>query len=202
MKKTAITAIFLIFFPLTAPAADFEVTVDGKTYLFTEGIEQQIATKNDQRVAVTVSTLKVKEFREHGISFKYPGHAKITRENIYGIQQITLETTDSPLFLVQIYPGSVSPERAQKDLLAGFREEFSNLGAKIPAVPTHRRQRNVGGKVLTGVVLSYSLGSLPHETEIYTMQHDEGTVALVFQHALEDNRTAEPLFTMITESFK
>ena len=202
MKKIAITAIFLIFFSPGALAADYEVTVDGKTYLFSEGIEQQIAVKNDQRVTISVSTLKIKEFGEHGISFKYPRHAKITRENIYGIQQITLETTDSPLFLVQIYPGSVSPEQVQQDLLAGFREEFSNLGAKFPEVQTHRRQRNVGGKVLTGVVLSYSLGSLPHETEIYTMRHDGRTVALIFQHALEDNRTAEPLFTMITESFK
>ena len=202
MKKTAITAIFLIVFVLPVPAADYEVTVDGKTYLFTEDIEQQVAIKNGQRVAVTVSTLKVKEFREHGISFRYPSHAKLSRENIYGIQQITLETTDSPIFLLQIYPESVSPGQLQQDLLTGFRKEFSHMGAKFPRAPTGRCQRTMGGKALTGVKLSYSLGSLPHETEIYTIKHDGKTVALIFQHALEDKTAADPLFSMIAESFR
>ena len=38
MKKAAITTIFLIIFALAAPAADYEVTVDGKTYLFTQSL--------------------------------------------------------------------------------------------------------------------------------------------------------------------
>ena len=202
MKRSVITAIFLILFALSAPAADYEVTIDGKTYLFTEDIEQQVTIKNGHRVAVTVATLKVKEFREHGISFRYPSHAKLTRENIYGIQQITLETTDSPICLVQIYPESVTPTQLQQDLLSGFRQEFSNMGAKFPEEPTGRCQRNIGGKALTGVRLSYSLGSLPHETEIYTIEHDGKTVALIFQHALEDKTAADPLFSMIAESFK
>ena len=202
MKRSVITAIFLISFALSAPAADYEVTIDGKAYLFTEDIEQQVAIKNGQRVAVTVSILKVKEFREHGISFRYPSHAKITRENIYGIQQITLETTDSPIFLLQIYPGSVTPKQVQQDLLTGFREEFSNMGAKFPGDPSGPCQRNIGGKALTGVRLSYSLSSLPHETEIYTIKHDGKTIAMIFQHAHEDKTAADPLFSMIAESFK
>ena len=88
MKRIVMTAIFLILYALSAQAADYEVTIDGKTYLFTEGIEQQVAIKSGQRVAVTVSTLKVKEFREHGISFHYPSHAKISRENIYQIEAV------------------------------------------------------------------------------------------------------------------
>lgn len=103
---------------------------------------------------------------------------------------------------MQVYPESVTPKQVQQDLLAGFREEFSNMGAKFPEDPIGPCQRNIGGKVLTGVRLSYSLSSLPHETEIYAIKHNGNTVALIFQHALEDKKAADPLFTMIAESFK
>jgi hypothetical protein len=200
--KTRLLTILLIILACSAFAADYEVTIDGTTFLFSEGVEQKVAAKNGQQVVVTVSAVMTKNFQEHGISFRYPSDMKISQESFNGIELITLEALDSSLFMMKILPSSTSTKQTEQDLVAEFREEFSNVGATFPANPTRNCQRSVGGKVRAGVMLSSAFGSLAHETEIYTMEHNGKTVALVFQHAVEDKEKAQLRFTIVTESFK
>ena len=51
-------------------------------------------------------------------------------------------------------------------------------------------------------MLSYKLAALPHETEIYTLQQPTKTLAMIFQHAVEDKESVTPRFQAIASSFK
>ncbi len=200
--KAKLFAAFLILVVNTVFAADFEVIIDGKTHLFSEGIEQNVDTKSGQQVSITVATTKTKKFQEHGISFRYPSEMKLSQESFFGLKQITLEATDSSLFMVQIFPSSTSAKQVEQDLIAGFRKEFSSFGATFPANSTTKCPRFIGGQVRSGVKLSFSLGPLAHETEVYTMSQNGKTLALVFQHAIEDREQVQQRFAVIAESFK
>lgn len=202
MKSAIFLSFFLLALATSASAADYEVAIEGQQYLFSEGVEQQITLKNGKRISVNIKTLKTKIFQGHGISFSYPSEMKLSQESFYGIKQITIESTDSTLLMIQVFPSSTTPAEVQRDLLASFREEFSNLGARFPAKSTAPCKRSIGGVGLQGVELSFALGSLAHKSEIYTLQKSGKTIALVFQYAEEDKGNAAPRYNIVTESFK
>jgi len=202
MNLKIVAATIAIMSTSSALAADYEVTIDGKTYLFTQGVEQRVVLNDGHRVAISVSPVKTKEFREHGLSFSYPSDMKIEQNSFYGIKQITIESTDSTLFMLQVFPAGTTPKELQRDLLTGFREEFGNLGARFPAKSTEPCKRMIGGIEHQGVRLLYALGDLAHESEIYTMQKNGKTVAVVFQYAVEDKGKALPRYKVITSTFK
>ena len=202
MKSIAYTATLLMVFAASAITADYEVTIDGQVYLFTEGEEQNLILKDGQHVSISVAGVKTRNFQEHGISFSYPSDMKLDQESFYGIKQITVESTDSTLLMVQIFPPGITPQEVQRDLLAGFREEFANIGARFPAKSTANCKRSIGGTERQGIQLSYSLGALAHETEIYAIEKDGKTIAIVFQYAIEDKEKATPRYEVVTSTFK
>lgn len=202
MKQIFAVTAMAVALAASAFATDYEVTIDGKIYTFTQGVEQRIILHNGQRVSMSVSPVKTKEFREHGISFSYLSDMKIGQDSFYGIKQVTAETTDSTLFMLQIFPAGTTPTELRRDLLAGFRKEFGNMGARFPAKPTESCERIIGGVKYQGVKLLYALGGLAHESEIYTMDKNGKTLGIVFQYAAEDKQKAMPLFKVIATSLK
>ena len=77
-----------------------------------------------------------------------------------------------------------------------------SYGASLPENPTRNCHRSVGGKLRTGVIFTFSIGPLAHEAEIYTIDHNGKTIAMVFQHAIEDKDKAEPRFAIVAEQFR
>lgn len=202
MKLTTFTSLILLTLVPSASAADYEVIIDGRNYLFSQGVKQEIILKDGQRISVSVKGVETMEFQEHGVSFSYPSEMKLGQESFYGIKQITLESMDSTLLMIQVFPAETTPVELQRDLLAGFREEFANLGARFPAKSTAPCKRSIGGVERQGIELSYALGDLAHKSEIYTMQKNDKTLAIVFQYAEEDKGKATPRYDVVTESFK
>ncbi|MDP7396726.1 MAG: hypothetical protein QF541_07645 [Lentisphaeria bacterium] len=202
MKPTIFASLILLALVTSASAADYEVAIDGRKYLFSQGVEQEIILKDGKHISVSIEGVKTRTFQEHGISLTYPSDMKLGQESFYGIKQITLESTDSTLLMIQVFPAGVNPAGVQGDLLAGFREEFGNLGARFPAKSTAPCKRSTGGVERVGVELSWALGALAHKSEIYTMQKSGKTLAIVFQYAEEDKGKAMPRYAVITKSFK
>ncbi|NCC60077.1 MAG: hypothetical protein EOM12_03875 [Verrucomicrobiae bacterium] len=202
MKLTILTLFALLAVVASASAADYNVTIDGRTYLFSQGVEQEIPLKDGKRVSINIEGVKTRTFQEHGISFDYPSDMKLGQESFYGIKQITLESTDSTLLMIQVFPEATTPAELQRDLLAGFREQFGNFGARFPAKPTAPCKRSISGVERQGIELSYALGDLAHKSEIYTFQKDGKTLAIVFQYAEEDKGKAIPQYDIVTKSFK
>jgi len=196
-------AAFILIFHITVVSADdYEVTIDGQIYMLTRGISQEIRLGDGRRIAVCVRDAATKSFQEQGISFVYPAEMKLSQDSIYGIKQIMLATTDSTLMMIQIFPSGTTPSGVQKDLLNGFRDEYSNLGARFPTKSSIPCVRKLNGIDTQGVELSFSLGPLAHKTEIYTMLKDGKVLALVFQYAEEDKEFAIPRFEIVSSSFK
>ena len=104
MKTVAITVLLLTLLAVVTPAADYEVTVDGKKYLFTDDVAQKVVIKEGKPVSISVSAFKTKVFQEHGISFRYPSDMKLAQEPFPGFKQVTVESTDSLLFMLTIFP--------------------------------------------------------------------------------------------------
>ena len=113
-----------------------------------------------------------------------------------------MESIDSTLLMIQVFPPGTKSAELQQGLLAGFREEFSNLGARFPAKPTAPCKRFIGGIERQGIELSYALGDLAHKSEIYAMQKDGKTLAMVFQNAETDKEKAASRYDVVTKSFK
>jgi len=202
MKAKVVLLAIAMVVASTVLAADYEVTIDGKTYMFTQGVERNLILNDGHRVSISVSTVKTKEFRKYGLSFSYPSDMKIGEESFYGIKQITLKSTDSTLLMLQIFPAGTTPNKLRRDLLAGLREGFGNLGARFPAKSTESCKKSIGGVEREGIRLLYALGSIAHESEIYTMHKNGKTLAMVFQYAVEDKGKATPRYEVITSTFK
>ena len=202
MKRTIFASLILPVLGASASAADYEVIIDGRAYLFSKGEEQEIILKDGLRISVSIKGVKTREFQEHGISFSYPAEMRLGQESFYGIKQITLESIDSTLFMIQVFPPGTQSAELQQGLLAGFREEFANLGARFPAEPTAPCKRFIGGVEREGIELSYALGDLAHKSEIYTMQKEGKTLAMVFQYAETDKEKAASSYDVVTKSFK
>lgn len=202
MKPITFSSLILLALVASASAADYEVTIDGRIYLFSQGVKQEIILKDGQSISVSVKGVETKEFQEHGISFSYPSEMILEQESFYGIKQITLDSTDSTLLIIQIYPAATTPAEVQRDLLAGFREQFGKIGARFPAKSTVPCKRTISNVEHQGVELLYALGDLAHRSEIYTMQKSGKTLAIVFQYAEEDREKAAPRYEVVTNSFK
>ena len=202
MKLKIFASLILTVLGASASAAGYEVTIDGRAYLFSKGVEQEVVLEDGQRISISIKGVKAREFHEHGLSFSYPAEMKLDQESYYGVKQVTLESIDSTLLMIQVFPAGITPAELQQDLLAGFREEFSNLGARFPAEPTAPCKRFIGGVEREGIELSYALGDLAHKSEIYTMQKEGKTLAMVFQYAETDKEKAASSYDVVTKSFK
>jgi hypothetical protein len=183
-------------------ANDYEVSVDGKIYMFSNGIEYKVPTKAGPSVVVGVSAAKHKLFKNNLFSFDYPTEMILEEQNFYGIKQITVSDSDASVFMAQIFPAATPIKRLESELINSIAQEFSNLGATFPRKKIVKAQRSIGGKVRSGSKLSYSLGSIKGESEIYTMTRNGRPITLLFQCAIEDKKKASPRFSTIANSFK
>jgi len=198
MRLSIFTPLIILTLIASIYAADYEVTIDGQTYLFSQGIKQKIILKDGKQISVSIKGVKTKKFQDYGISFNYPSEMILSKESFFGVNQITLESTDSTLLIIQMYPAGNTPAKVQDNLLTALRKEFASFGAKS----TTPCKRSLGGVMRQGVELSYTLGKVPHKNEIYTMQKNGKTIAFMFQYAEEDKEKASPRFKTITQSFK
>lgn len=191
-----------LLFSMHVFAADYEVTIDGKTHAFVEGVEQTIQTAGGQiRVSVKVPRLKV--CKEDGFTFDYPGDMKVEPEDLEGgIRQVTVEAIDSTIIMVQRYPQKMNAGELQESLVTGFLAGYRELGMVVPEKPTAECSRKIGASEVKGCRLSFAVGNVPHTTDVYVFTHGERTMAFVFQGAIEDQASTEVRFKAVAESLR
>ena len=190
-----------LFCCLHAAAADYEVTIDGKTHAFTDGVEQTIRTAGGEiRISVKVPRLKV--CAEDGFTFDYPGDMVLEAEDIEGIRQVTVTAADSSIIMVQRYPQKMNDGELRESLVTGFLAGYRDLGMVIPEKPAAECSRKIGATEVKGRRLSFEVGKVPHTTDVYVFTHGERTMAFVFQGANEDKANTEPRFKAVAESLR
>ena len=186
---------------LHAAATDYEVTIDGKTHSFTDGVEQTIQTAGGEiRISVKIPRLKV--FAEEGFTFDYPGDMVLEAEDIEGIRQVTVTAADSSIIMVQRYPKKMNTGELQESLVNGFLAGYRDLGMVVPEKPAAECSRKIGANEVKGRRLSFEVGKVPHTTDVYVLTHGERTMAFVFQGANEDKANTEPRFKAVAESLR
>ena len=153
-------------------------------------------------VATLASAGDNKVFKKHGITFQYPDDMVFEQEAFHGINQISVEDSDSTLIVVQVYPAGPTTRLVRDELLAGFRGYFASLGATFPPKATETCNRSISGVDRKGIRLSFSLEGLAHETEIYTIRNGIRTIALVLQHAVEDSANAGPRLEVVASTLR
>ena len=183
-------------------AADYEVTIDGKTHAFTEGVAQTIPTAGGE-VQITVNTPRLKVCQEEGFTFDYPREMTLECEDLEGgIRQFTVSATDSTLIMVQRYPKKMNPAELEQSLATSLQEGYRQLGAVFPDKPSSACRRKIGANEVKGSRLSYELATLPHTTDLYVLTHGDRTVVFVLQCADEDAPAARPRFAVVAESLR
>ena len=184
-----------------AAAADYEVTIDGKTHAFKDGVEQTIQTAGGEiRISVKVPRLKV--CAEEGFTFDYPGDMVLEAEDIEGIRQVTVTAADSSIIMVQRYPKKMNTGELEESLVSGFLSGYREMGMIIPEKPVTECNRKIGATEVKGRRLSFEVGKVPHTTDVYVLTHGERTMAFIFQSANEDNANTGPRFKAVAESLR
>jgi hypothetical protein len=140
-------------------------------------------------------------FRGHGVSFRYSREMHLSQESFSGIGTILLQSDSAGLVIVSL-PSAESPERAIQELLEGFRERCSSLGALCLVLPTTECKRWISGAVRFGVLLPWEVAGVLFKEEIYAFRYNGGTVALGFHYPAEEKEEADSLFAGVTDSLK
>lgn len=184
-------------------SSDFDVDIDGKRYLFTDGMQQQVPLKSGERISITVTAAKDKLFSDSGFSFRYPAEVKLSQESGFGARVIQLETTESAILMILVYPEkSTSPADAEKELIASLQQQYKSMGVNYSEKSLTSTQRKIGADLRNGQRLSFLIGGIPHETEFYSFTYSGKTFAWCFQVPTEDKLSSEPLFQKVSGSFK
>jgi len=200
--KTLTILSTLILSLSTLYSSDFEVEIDGKRYLFTEGMQQHVPLRDGGRVPITISASKDKFFSQSGFSFRYPTEMKLSEESGFGARVIQLETPDSGLLMILVYPDkSNTPAEAKKELVDSLREQYKSMGVGYSEKSLGASQRRIGNENMIGHRLTFSIGGIPHEAEIYSFDNNGKTLVWCFQVATEDKDSVDPLFRKVAESF-
>ncbi len=71
MKLTILASLALLAVVASVSAADYEVNIDGRIYLFSQGVEQKILMKDGKRTSISIQGVKTRTFQERGISVSY-----------------------------------------------------------------------------------------------------------------------------------
>lgn len=184
-------------------SADFKVTIDGRNYLFADGIQQEIILAEGKSVAVKVEGVEVKRFQKHGVSFDYPPEIQIEEESADGIQLIYLDWPDSEFAGVYIFPLQSDHTEFLKELADGTREEIKDGGGRsFSSEDDALCTRSFGGKDRMGIEHSYSLLGVKYKCEFYAFKKNEKTIAVMLQYAVEDKVNAMREFEIVSKSFK
>ncbi len=197
--------LFLWMAGLTLAAragGDYEIKVGDRTYAADEGQPVAIVTPRGEEVSLTVRPSATRTFDRAGLHFEYPAAMSKKEEALAAdIHQVTVETVNSTLFIAQIYGADASGAVAVQGFLSVLREQANSMSGQEPAESGARRE--IGGRMMEGRKLVWTLGGLENTSEVYLLPDDApGAVILVFQADNEDREEAEACFKVIAASLK
>lgn len=181
---------------------DYEVQVGARTYAADEGRPVTVVTPRGEEMSLTVRLSATRTFHHDGLRFDYPAGMTKEEESLpAGFYQVSVETANSTLFIAQIYGVNESGALALQSFLDAVREQAKSMSGREPTEAAARRE--IGGRMVEGRKLVWTLGGLENTSEIYLLPDDtQGAVVLVFQADNEDRAEAEACFKVIAASLK
>lgn len=195
-----LTAMGLI--PLEAQQAEYEVEVAGQTYSATDNQPLTITSPQGEQFEIVIRRKETVEYNDNGISFRYYSDMTFSTENDVGVITLTLDASESPLALIQIYSVPTTPDLIRKSLVEAFRNEFKSRQAEFLEASGREKIIQFNGVDCRGTVLEFYLARQRMQTEIYAFAKGASVIAVVLQHDMEDQELAEKYFSEITATLQ
>lgn len=190
----------LCSFAVSAGEAEFEVKVGGKTYSMSLEQPLKVTTPKGETVELVVSRKKAFSYNKPELAFQYPSDMKLSESTEEGVATITLESSDSPLAILQVYPPSVEAKDVLDALAGGVREGFEERGGQLKPLPAPKRV--VSGAERQGKAFEVVLAGEQLKVELYAWKEKGKTRGLMLQHMKSDTALANTQFEVILSSLK
>lgn len=182
--------------------AEFDLQVGDRTYEIRTGQPTSIVTPGGDTVEVILRKKQILQYAGHGISFEYHHQMKLTTDNEADIITITVESPETPLVLIQVYPSQFIASEPLGALLAqAYWEEFQARNAELLYDTDEFSTRSIAGRDHRGGRLDFILAGQRMKVEIFTFAREDAVIAMIFQHDIAETVLAERYFKIIADSF-
>ncbi|MCB0258984.1 MAG: hypothetical protein KDH97_08385 [Calditrichaeota bacterium] len=188
--------------PLGAQQAEYEVEVAGQTYSATDNQPFTITSPQGEQFEIVIRRKETVEYNDNGIAFRYYSDMTFSTENDVGVITLTLDASESPLALIQIYSVPTTPDLIRKSLVEAFRNEFKSRQAEFLEESGREKIIQFNGVDCRGTVLEFYLARQRMQTEIYAFAKGASVIAVVLQHDMEDQELAEKYFSEIAATLR
>jgi hypothetical protein len=183
-----------------ADEGDFEVKVGGKSYSVTLEKPLKVTTPKGETVELVVSRKKALSYNKAELAFQYPSEMKLSESTEDGVTTITLESPDSPVAVLQVYPASVEPKNVLEALANGVSTEFAGRGGQIKALPAPKRK--VSGADRQGKAFDILLAGEQLQIELFAWKEKGKTRGVMLQHMQKESELANAQYDVILSSLK
>ena len=185
-----------------APMSEFELRIGNAKYDVAEGKPFTIVTPKGERVELVLRRKEVLQFSQHGASFNYDSSMKVSVTKELGTVTISVESTASPMAIIQIYSVPVTPEEVRDALLQSLRDEFKSRGADFLEGSGKTVKRQFRDADREGHYLEFLLGGERTRVEVFVFQKGNTVMSLMLQHLASDGELAKKNFSVITSSLQ
>lgn len=183
--------------------AEFDLQVGDSTYEITPGQPTTIVTPGGDTVEVILRKRQILQYDGHGVSFEYHHQMKLSIESDADIITITVESPETPLALIQVYPSQFIASEPLRALLAqAYWEEFQSRNAEFIYDTNEFTTRSIAGIDHRGGLLDFVLAGQRMKVEIFTFSREDAVIAMIFQHDIAETVLAERYFKIIADSFQ
>ena len=184
------------------PAPEFELRVGDTVYQVSPDQPFTITTASGEKLQAVLKRKEILRFTAPEISFNYPREMKVSAERSAGLLSVSVEATESPLAIVQVYSVPTTPAEIRKSLVDELTTRFKNEKAKFLPGNGRAVKRKIAGAERDGQALELMLASLKMRSEVYTFTKGKAVVAVVLQAAADDEALAKKYFQVISDSME
>jgi hypothetical protein len=185
-----------------AEVSQFELKVGGKSYEVAEGKPLTITTPKGERVELLFARKAEQTWSGDGLQFRYPREMQLSREEDGGVVSLTLESTNSVLALLQLFPEGIPPAVVKKELEGSILKEFIARGGKVKKREGTEVSRKFGKQEMRGVRYDIDMAGETFQVDVFSVVHKQQVLGVVLQNFQEDQVVAQKWFETILGSMK
>ncbi len=198
MRSLALVAVLAASL---AHAGELEVEVGGAIYDATDGKPLEITTPKGERLRLTVRRKQLLHWNGEGVQFDYPREMTPTVERGEGLVTITVNSTSSPLVMIQLFNLPTDPAALEAMMMKELKANFVQRGAAIRVADKPIR-RNVHGVDRSGKQLVVEIAKEKQVLEIFALRMGNRAVILNLQYNQDDEALANKQFPAILRTFE
>jgi hypothetical protein len=182
--------------------SQFELKVGGQSHDVVEGKPLTITTPKGERVELIFSRKAEQIWSGDGLQFRYPREMQLSREESDGVVSLTLESTNSVLALVQLFPEGVPAALVKRELEASIVQEFAARGGRVKKKAGTEVSRKLGKQEMRGLRFEIDMAGESFQVDIFSVVHKRQVLGVILQSFQQDHAVAQRWFETILGSMQ